>query len=121
MTEKNYDFRKRLLEVHKSNIRDYNALPQVDEIEINEDWEILIPENAGRVILTAARDLQDYFFTSMGLSLRLRKSLNIKNESENGFNKIIYITKDMSQKYGQCLDTSRSYHFICAENRIVVC
>jgi len=121
MTEKNYDFRKRLLEVHKSNIRDYNALPQVDEIEINEDWEILIPENAGRVILTAARDLQDYFFTSMGLSLRLRKSLNIKNESENGFNKIIYITKDMSQKYGQCLDTSRSYHFICAENRIVLC
>ena len=103
MQEKKYEFRKRLLEVHKSSIRDYNVLPQEGEIEINEDWEILIPENAGRVVLTAAKDLQDYFFTSMGLSVKLRRSLNIKNDLENGYNKIIYITKEMSQNMDKIL------------------
>ncbi|NLC68288.1 MAG: hypothetical protein GX754_05780 [Clostridiaceae bacterium] len=121
MPERNYEFRKRLLEVHKPNIRNYEVLAREDEIEITGDWEILIPENAGRVILTAARDLQDYFFTSMGLSLKLGKSDNIENEAENGHNKIIYITREMSRRYGQCLDTPRSYHFACTENRIVLC
>ena len=112
-SEQNYDFRKRLLEVHKPDRRDYDVLPQVDEVEINEEWEIVIPESADRVILTAAKDLQDYFFASMSLSLRLVRSANIKEEAETGSKKIVYITKETA--------TPRSYRFIAAVDRIVLC
>ena len=119
--EHNYDFRKRMLEVHNANVRDYDLLPQTNEVEVTEEWEIVIPENADRVILTAAKDLQDYFFTSMGLSLRLIRSNNIKVEAENGLQKIVFITKEATPELGESLDTPRSYRFIASENRIVLC
>ncbi|NSW91091.1 MAG: hypothetical protein HPY74_10560 [Firmicutes bacterium] len=123
--EKNYDFRKRLLEVHKPNRRDYNVIPKKDEIEVNESWEIIVPEKADRVVLNAAKDLQDYFFTSMGLSLRLsiskNISKNIKKESECGSKKIVFITKDLAKELGECLDTLRSYRIICDDDRIILC
>lgn len=119
--EKNYEFRKRLLEVHNTNVRDFNVLPQTGEVEVTEEWEIVISENADRVILTAAKDLQDYFFTSMDMSLRLVRSANILEEAENGVNKIVYITKETATELGEALDTPRSYRFIATEDRIVLC
>ncbi len=119
--EKNYDFRKRLLEVHNVDVRDFDVIPQADEVEVNDEWEIVISENADRVILTAAKDLQDYFFTSMDLSLRLVRSDNIKSEAETGQKKIVYITKETTLEMGECLDTPRSYRFIAGEDRIVLC
>jgi hypothetical protein len=119
--EKNYEFRKRLLEVHNTNVRDFNVLPQTGEVEVTEEWEIVISENADRVILAAAKDLQDYFFTSMDMSLRLVRSANILEEAENGVNKIVYITKETATELGEALDTPRSYRFIATEDRIVLC
>ncbi|NLC43039.1 MAG: hypothetical protein GX783_02020 [Clostridiales bacterium] len=120
-TEKNYDFRKRMLEVHNSNVRDYDLLPQDNEVEVTEEWEIVISENSDRVILTAAKDLQDYFFTSMGLSLRLVRSDNIKEEVEKGLHKIVYVTKETTPELGESLDTPRSYRFITNESSIILC
>ncbi|MCL2517965.1 MAG: hypothetical protein FWF15_05325 [Oscillospiraceae bacterium] len=67
MAEKNYNFRKRLLEVHKPNRRNQTVSKKETAIEITSGWNIIIDANADRVIYNAARDLEDYFFKSMGV------------------------------------------------------
>ncbi|MBQ2999716.1 MAG: hypothetical protein IJD64_04575, partial [Clostridia bacterium] len=66
--EKHYDFCKRLLEVHKKDRRDASLLPRDDEFFFESPTAILMPENAGEVTLTAAKDFADYLFTSMNVT-----------------------------------------------------
>lgn len=63
--EKPYDFKKELLQVHKKGIRNRELLPREDEFDVTDGIRILLPENSDEVIYTAARDFQDYLFTSM--------------------------------------------------------
>lgn len=71
MKEINYQFRERLSRVHQPGRRDTDLTPHENELEITDRFTILIPENADDVLKNAARDLEDYFFTSMGISLRV--------------------------------------------------
>ncbi|MDF2686512.1 MAG: hypothetical protein K0S55_1694, partial [Clostridia bacterium] len=127
MSEKNYEFRKELLEIYKTNRRNYNLIASDKEVFIDKAWEILIPRNAGRVIFNAAKDLQDYLFISMDVSLRLNKinEDDIIDETENNFKTITFLTKEISDTYGcnfaKGLDTPRSYRFIASENKIILC
>jgi len=93
--EQNYDFRKRMLQIHRKDVRDYEVLPGPDELVIHEGFAVVLPsrEELGAlglnaagdpmdelVIETAARDFVDYLFTSMGISaflLRRAESWNI--------------------------------------------
>lgn len=43
MIERNYEFRKRLLEVHKPERRDYSVVLQSNEIMVDDSWDIVIP------------------------------------------------------------------------------
>lgn len=63
--EKNYDFRKRMLEVHEKNIRDYNLVPNKNEFVIEDGIYIVLPKETSDVIITAGKDFADYLFTSM--------------------------------------------------------
>lgn len=69
--EKNYDFRKRMLEIHKKDIRDYDAKLGENTLEIIDGTTIYVPDKSP-VILTAARDLVDYLFISMGVSVLMK-------------------------------------------------
>ena len=71
--ENNYDFRKRMLEIHEKNIRNYSLKAKDTEFEIQDGLVIHIPETAGDVIITAAQDFVDFLFTSMNISARLTK------------------------------------------------
>ena len=71
--EKNYDFRKRFDEVHKAGRRDYSLQANDNEFAVNEDTVIMFPADADETIMTAAKDLQDYFFKSMDMSLKIKK------------------------------------------------
>ena len=71
--EKNYDFRKRFDQVHKPGRRDLSVTPEVNDFVITDDTVIIVPANADETIMTAAKDLQDYFFTSMNMSLKLKQ------------------------------------------------
>ena len=71
--ERNYEFRRRMSVVHKSGRRDTAKTPAAHEVEITSRFAITVPEDADRVVLHAARDLEDYFFTSMGVSLAVRR------------------------------------------------
>lgn len=121
--EKNYEFRKRLLEIHKPHRRDYNVVSLPDEIMVDDSWDIVIPKNAGRVLLNAAKDLQDYLFISMGVSVRLNKvnDYTLWKGLESDVKKIILVTKEIIKELGESLVKPRSYRFICSEERILLC
>lgn len=65
--EKNFDFRKELLTVHKANIRDHAAAANADDLVLQEGLRVNISENASEVVVTAAFDFVDFLFTSMDL------------------------------------------------------
>lgn len=69
--ENNYDFRKRMLQVHRKNIRDYDIHPDSDEQVLEDGFCVILPEVDDVVIETAARDFTEYLFTSMNVSAML--------------------------------------------------
>lgn len=66
MSEINYEFRKRMLDVHKKNRRDPERVPAAGEVSVGRGWTIVIPDADDVVVYNAARDLEDYFAVSMG-------------------------------------------------------
>ena len=70
--ELNYHFRKRLLQVHEKDVRDFSVLPLSDELEIKDSVAIYLAKDADEVVLTAAKDFLDYLFTSMQISAMLK-------------------------------------------------
>ena len=71
--EKRFQFRERLSQVHPAGIRDPEAQVEDNEFELSDGAVIRLPENAGEVLFTAARDLCDFLFLSMELSARFTK------------------------------------------------
>ena len=69
--EKAYDFRKKLLTVHESNVRNLNLAPKADEVEICDGVVIEIGVTDNVVINTAACDFIDFLATSMNVSATL--------------------------------------------------
>ena len=76
-TEKNYDFRKEMLQKHKANLLDPKYIPEESMVEITGEYFIVIPEDSNEVLLTGAQDLQEYLFTSMKRSLSLLRSRDL--------------------------------------------
>lgn len=66
--EKNYDFCKRLLEVHKRDRRDFSLVPRENEFCFQSPTAILMPKEADEITRTAAYDFADYLFSSMGVT-----------------------------------------------------
>ena len=80
-----------------------------DFIEVNGKWCITVPENADAVLMNAARDHEDYFFTSMKISIRL-----VRESESAGYGKKIKYGVDSSLK-------EHSYRFAVSENEISLC
>jgi len=74
--EKNYDFRKRMSEIHDKNVRDNALVCSADELELEDGVRMVVSENAGEVIVTAARDLSEYLFVSMNMASAVVKGLD---------------------------------------------
>ncbi|MBQ4517152.1 MAG: hypothetical protein II997_01035 [Clostridia bacterium] len=78
--EKNYAFRKKMLQIHQADLRNTSLLPDKDEFEITDGFVVDISKASGEVTLTAARDFQDYLLISMGVSVLLtQKPLDKQN------------------------------------------
>ena len=71
MKEINYQFRERMARVHLPGRRDPLRALKDGEVEVTDRYCITIPREADTVMKNAARDLEDYFFTSMGISLHV--------------------------------------------------
>ncbi|MBE6930614.1 MAG: hypothetical protein E7463_10075 [Ruminococcaceae bacterium] len=70
--EKKYDFRKRMLEVHKPGIRNHALTPAENEYVLKNGCTILLPERDDIVVSTAAKDFREYLDVSMGIAAILR-------------------------------------------------
>ena len=68
MTEKRYEFKEKLLNVHKAGLRDLKLTKGCDEFEITDGINIVIWEGADPVVLNAAKDFSDFLYTSMDIS-----------------------------------------------------
>ncbi len=71
--EVNYEFRKRLLEVHKKDVRDFSLTPNTDEFEIKDCMVISVPSDAEEVALVASQDFCDFLLTSMDVAACVKK------------------------------------------------
>ena len=69
--EKNYDFLRRMREIHKPDRRNHDLKPCEGETVIDSAWTIAVRKDAPEMIRKAACDLQDYLFVSMGVSVRI--------------------------------------------------
>ena len=108
MAEINYEFRKRYAVVHKPNRRDENKKCPKGFVEVTSDWCVTVPENADVVMMNGARDLVDYFFVSMNISLQLA----YENDAKKYKKKIVYGT-DFSL-------ADHSYRFAVKKNEIIL-
>ncbi len=70
--EQKYEFRRRLLEVHKKNIGAAATEARPGYCLITEDWEIVLPKDSSRLLTYLGRDLRDFFEVSLGMALRIR-------------------------------------------------
>ena len=117
MPEHNFEFRRRLNVVHRSNRRDGSLLPRESETVIDDGWRIVVSPEAGEYLVGVAQDLQDYLFTSMGVS-----ALLVRGVSETaGRRSIVLTTAADSPALGAGLEQVRSYRLVVEAERIVLC
>ena len=98
--EKNSEFRKRLLTVHAAGIRDNTLLPNSQQFVFSDGAYILLPEEASRVMLTAAEDFVEYLFTSMNVSA-MRKIDHLSIEVGNKGNVILHTPQESEEILGE--------------------
>ena len=113
--EKNYEFRKRMLEIHRKNIRDLSIAKSSDEFEIKDGFSIFVSENAGDVIITAARDFIDYLFTSMNISAILKKGEC--DRADNAM--VIALAEETGADLGDCAQY-RGYRIDTTETAVYI-
>ena len=119
MSERNYQFRQRLNEVHRPDRRDPEAEPADGEAVVDSGWRIVIDVGASDYLIRVAQDLQDYLFTSMGVSVLLVRA---EEPSTGTAEPCIWLTtRAASPKVGEGLSRSRSYRVIVAGDSITVC
>jgi len=73
MAELNYDFRKRMLEVHKPDRRNYDIKPTDSQTQIDNDWSVVLPREFDKVLYNAAKDFEEYLFVSMNVPVKVAR------------------------------------------------
>lgn len=107
MSERNYQFRERMLEVHRPNRRMDWVEKKDGQIEITSDWTIYISDTIDTVIYNAARDLEDYLAVSMNVCVKFIIGGDIPEKA------IVYsVDPALSEN---------EYRFAVAENRVDLC
>ena len=119
--ERNYEFRKRLEVVHRPNLRQANTTIEQDEFVIEDGWTILIGTEAQPLVVSVAKDLQDYLFTSMNVSVFVRRTEELQAAAEKAEKVIILATKEELPHLGGALSIPRSYRYMSCSKRIVIC
>ena len=117
MPERNFQFRQRLNVVHRDDRRDPAQQPEAQETVIEDGWTIIIAPEASRYLVQVAQDLQDYLFTSMGVSVLLvRGDATACREGA-----IRFTTLAESPDIGADLARPRSYRLVVDSSSIVIC
>ncbi len=118
--ENNYDFRKTLNKVHKLNRVNPSLVPGANETAVGNCWQIEIPVDSTDYIVNMARDLQDYLFTSMNVSVLVTRSASNATTCCKPSGIIRLTTKAASPALGDGLKVARGYRIIVKPNEVTV-
>jgi hypothetical protein len=121
MSERNYEFRRRLAVIHQPDRRDPGVQPTENDTLVEEGWRIIIPHAASELLITVAQDLQHYFFASMDLPVLLQREQDIAALAATGQRCIVRATKAELPDLGGSLTVPRSYRLLVLPQRIVIC
>lgn len=66
--EKKYDFKRRMLKVHRENLRDASLVASANELELINGTCIVLPQEKSEVTYHAAKDFADFLLVSMGVT-----------------------------------------------------
>lgn len=113
-SERPYEFRRFLNTVHLPNLRNSAVKAKRNETEITDDWTVLIDPSASPLIIRAAADLRDYLFTSMDVSIQLKKAA-FGNITEQ----VIRIGTE-NELAGKPLTKPESYDIDCTSKSITI-
>ncbi len=116
LIERNYDYCKRMLTVHKKDRRNPALQPEKDELVLEGPIRIVMPADAGEVLLTAAKDFADYLFTSQNITafvayddgvttpntVRLKINQDLGEASERRGHRITVSDHLMVEGYDEC-------------------
>ena len=119
--EKNYQFRQRLNQVHVPNRRNVNAAPMAGEWMIENGWRIIINASASTLTVNTARDLQDYLFTSMQISVLVIKTGNLAKACKDQRSAVILGTRADLRALGGQVTRPGSYRLLCASGHVIIC
>ncbi|NLG37241.1 MAG: hypothetical protein GX549_04440, partial [Clostridiales bacterium] len=117
--EKKYEFRRRMLAVHTPRRREGAAPPGPGECTLTGESRIVIPDDAGRVLLRAARDMQDYLFVSMGLSVRIAAVDDPDEILSSSSGNLLLTTRAHTGADLLDGDAPRGYRIDCGDNIVV--
>lgn len=120
LIERAYEFRKDLNCVHKKDRRDFSIKATGNELAVENGWEIVIDSTASELVETTAKDLQDYFFVNMNVSVILKKVANI-TEFSGQKNSIIMATAKELKSFSGKFPEAKSYCLNVSKNNIIVC
>ena len=116
--EKNYDFLRRMREIHKPDRRNHELKPREGETVIDSRWCIAVKEGAPEMIRKAACDLQDYLFVSMGVSVRIETLPAMEKKPKS----VLLTLKDDFQAAPADVPRKQgSFFFACGEDSVLVC
>ncbi len=121
MGELAYAFRRRLAEVHRPGRCVPGLAPTSAEVVVRQGWELIVPPDASGHLLHAARDLQDYFFVSMGVSLLLRRAPPESVLTRAEADAIVLATRRDLPRLGTGLTVPRSYRLLVKRDAVVIC
>jgi len=120
-TENNYAFRRKLAEVHKPDRRAADCVPGDGETVIDEEWSIVYYGKRNGLLERTAKDLQDYLFVSMNISVKIRRVDSLEAAVAAGRRTIALGTAEQLPDVGGHLTVKHSYRVTATADAIVVC
>ncbi|MDD5728875.1 MAG: hypothetical protein PHV59_09945 [Victivallales bacterium] len=118
--ERTYEFRKNLNRVHQQDRRDFSVTAADNELIVENGWKILIDAAASGMVETAAKDLQDYFFDSMNVSVMLCRAEDIAKHAGKSNAIVLGTVRELPDLAGK-LPEVKSYCLQVNDNNILIC
>ena len=115
--EQIYDFRKKLLTLHRENLTNTAYIPEEDMICLS-GYTIAIPEDCDRVISNAAADLQQYLQISHNIAVNIQHFTSFADIPEKTITVAPYCFMNKNWEKEQ---TPGAYCLCCEDGKIIVC
>ncbi len=121
MSERNYEFRRRLNRVHEADRHDPAQRPTRAEMAVGAGWRLTVSPAASPYLIRVAQDLQDYFLVSMGVSLLLERQDPSSALAGSAPKTVVLATAADLPDLGEGADVPRSYRLVVKRDAVVVC